>query len=69
MSYILMKKIDPGGWSNAYRIECSNEDINVIKEELAKRVKDGCPVNKLRIVKDIPYEFKCGIKLDGEVDG
>lgn len=66
-NYMLLKKLDQPGFGNkVYVIEKELESIEAVKEELKKRVKDGCPISKLRIARDIPFEFKCAIKLEDE---
>lgn len=49
-----------------YRNILESEDINLIKEKFKNHVIAGCPVSNLKIVQDIPFEFKCAIKLTGE---
>lgn len=66
--YILLKKIDVGGFRDPYSAIFESDDIVKVEEEIKKRVKDGCAVSKLRIVQDIPFEFKCAIKLECEAE-
>lgn len=65
--YVLLRKIDvANGYRDPYSIILESDDIVKIEEEIKKRVKDGCPVSKFRIAQDIPFEFKCAIKLNAE---
>ena len=67
--YILLRKIDvANGFRDPYSVVFESDDIVKIEEEIKKRVKDGCAVSKFRIVQDIPFEFKCAIKLNCEED-
>ena len=64
MTYILLKK----AFASGYGVVMESNDLVAVEEKLKSYVKGGCPVNDLRIVQDIPFEFKCAIKLLGEED-
>lgn len=68
MTYILLERATVVGGGSGYRAVLESNDIIKIEEKIKNYVKSGCPVNSLRIVSDIPFEFLCGIKLKCEGD-
>lgn len=68
MTYILLQKMFISGRGMCYKPVAESSDFVNVQERLKGYVKSGCPVNDLRIVQDIPFEFKCAIKLLGEED-
>lgn len=47
-----------------------SENLDEIKKELQKQVFAGTPLLNLTITKEIPFEFKCAVKVtdDEETD-
>lgn len=66
MSYILLKNIHLPGYKECYAPVLVSDDLDKIKESMKKRVIDGSPVCDYKIVQDVPFEFKCAIKLTSE---
>ena len=64
--YILLRKEYREGIPY-YRFILECDDLEKIKEKIKSQVSGGgCPANFLYIVKDIPFEFKCAVKLNVE---
>ena len=61
--YILLKKLSQPGYKIPYYTVLESNDLNAIVEKFKNQVVAGCPVDDLRIVKNQPFEFKCGIKF------
>lgn len=63
MTYILLKTNRGVGYNGTYTPVNVSKRIEDIETDIKKRVKDGCPVNDLKIVQEVPFEFKCAITL------
>lgn len=63
MIYILLKRVSVPGFKIGYSPILESDDFSKIDEKFKNQVKGGCPLNDLKIVQDIPFEFKCAIKL------
>ena len=68
MKYILMRSISAPGYRDPHTIVDISDDLDYIKLKLSSLVKSGVPVGDLRIVRDIPFEFQCTVKLNDEED-
>ena len=58
--YLLLKCIDKV--TKKYAIVARLENIHDISEQIENRIKDGCPLWSLKVVEEIPFEFKCAVK-------
>ena len=43
-----------------------SESIDEIFEEIKKRIRDGCPTDKLKIMQDIKFTMSVNLKLSEE---
>lgn len=67
MKYILLTREKFVAVQGPYSTALESDDIVEIKEKIKKMVAEGYPVDHLRIVQDIPFEFKCAIRIsEGE---
>ena len=62
MKYYLLKKAFVSG-SLHYKILLESDDIAKIKDRLIFYVRWGDAVDHFIIARDVPFEFKCAIKL------
>ena len=60
MSYMLLRRETN---HMVYRVVRDCNEIMLIEELAKSMVKGGCPVDDLKIVENIPFEFKCAIKF------
>ena len=64
MSYILLKKTFVSGTAGCYSVIVESDDIQDIKNKLSHQLLSGlCHVDNLKIVQDVPFEFKCAVKI------
>lgn len=42
-----------------------SDNIHDIKQQIEKRVKDGCPEYKLKLFKEIPFNIKTFVTFEG----
>ena len=61
--YSLLKKVFVSGSGFLYTPVLRNCDILVVTEELKKGVKEGCPPENFRIVKNVEFEFKYDVTV------
>lgn len=45
-----------------------SESINEIFTEIKKRVRDGCPTDKLKIMQDVQFTMSVNLELNEEKD-
>ena len=62
MKYYLFKKVFLGG-TLYYRLLMESDDIGKIKDRIISYVRREDAVDDFIIVRDVPFEFKCAIKL------
>ena len=62
MKYCLLKKVSIGG-AQYYRFLMESDDIGKIKDRIVSYVRCADAVDDFVIVRDVPFEFKCAIKL------
>lgn len=43
-----------------------SESIDEIFEEIKKRVRDGCPIDKLKIMQDVKFTMSVNLELSEE---
>lgn len=58
--YLLLKCIDNA--AKKHTIVAESENVHDISKQIEKRIKDGCPLWSLKVVEEIPFEFKCAVK-------
>ena len=46
-----------------YKLIEENKDLTTISEKVKRLVISGTPIDDLRIVKNIEFEFKCALKF------
>lgn len=51
-----------------YFCVCESEDMYQITETIKKKVLEGTPVDKIKIVKTVDFEFKCGVQIVKETE-
>ena len=45
-----------------------SESIDEIFTEIKKRIRDGCPTDKLKIMQDVKFTMSVNLELSGEKD-
>ena len=46
-----------------YNLVMEKKDLNTISEKVKRLVISGTPIDDLRIVKNVEFEFKCALKF------
>ena len=46
-----------------YNLVMENKDLKTISEKMKRLVISGTPIDDLRIVKNVEFEFKCALKF------
>ena len=46
-----------------YKLLEENKDLTTISEKVKRLVISGTPIDDLRIVKNVEFEFKCALKF------
>ena len=46
-----------------YNLVMENKDLTTISEKVKRMVISGTPIDDLRIVKNVEFEFKCAVKF------
>lgn len=46
-----------------YNLVMEKKDLNTISEKVKRLVISGTPIEDLRIVKNVEFEFKCALKF------
>ena len=46
-----------------YKLLEENKDLTTISEKVKRLAISGTPINDLRIVKNVEFEFKCALKF------
>ena len=46
-----------------YKLIEENKDLTTISEKVKRLVISGTPIDDLRIVKNVEFEFKCALKF------
>ena len=46
-----------------YNLVMENKDLTTISEKVKRMVISGTPIDDLRIVKNVEFEFKCALKF------
>ena len=46
-----------------YNLVMEKKDLNAISEKIKRLVIAGTPIEDLRIVKNVEFEFKCALKF------
>ena len=46
-----------------YKLLEENKDLTTISEKMKRLVISGTPIDDLRIVKNVEFEFKCALKF------
>lgn len=49
-----------------YKIIVENKDLTTVSNKVKTMVISGTPIDDLRIVKNIEFEFKCALKFKEE---
>ena len=54
--------------NESFDIIKQSESIDEIFTEIRKRIRDGCPTNKLKIMQDVKFTMSVNLELSGEKD-
>ena len=52
--------------NESFDIIKQSESIDEIFTEIRKRIRDGCPTNKLKIMQDVKFTMSVNLELSGE---